>query len=164
MKQTNLFESRLSLSTLGMMLLLAVVFVLGAQNSTAQTKVEFGELQSEQVLKAIESEMQFLEQEVRTPVGPVNTEKNVQVIQYYRGVHSAFRTGADIKVALKDIKITGAPEATLPADASNYTPTVMDDAQSTLRFYFATIDQLDLLDGNVDLGPVFDYWRTLKNQ
>lgn len=149
-----------------MMLCLAFVFVLGAQKSTAQTMTELGEVRSERIYKAIQSEMQFLEQEMKYPAGSVNTDKNEQIIMYYNDVLSSFGNGGDIKEAFMYIESTyGAANANEHEFANHPANAVMDPAGLDLKDLGELVDQLDLSDDDdSDLDAIFNYWRTLKNQ
>ena len=173
MKQTNLFNCRLSLSKprfakpLGILAAcLALMFTLGTQNSTAQTMVELGEVKSAETIKLVQGEMQFLEQEMKNPVGSVNTDKNELIIRYYGDVINSFGDGANIKDALLNIESTfGNGEGSPTEFAAHPTHAVMDPLSTDIKGLKALVSQLNLYDNDdSDLVAVFNYWRTLKNR
>ena len=173
MKQTNLFNCRLSMGRprfakpLGLTVVcLALMFILGTQNSTAQTVSELGEVRSDLTIQLVQGEMQSLEQEMKNPVGPVKTGKNEQVIRYYSDVISSFRGGADIKVALLDTESTnGTSDDGAAVFATHPENSVMDPLSTDHKDLEILVDQLNLFDNdNSDLVAIFNYWRTLKNR
>ncbi len=174
MKQTNLFNCRLSMcrprfaKPLGFTVVcLALMFILGTQRSTAQTAVELGELKANEAIQLVEGEVQFLEQEMKNPVGPVKTDKNDQIIRYYRDVMKSFADeGAEIQDAFMYVESTyGNSQGEPAAFATHPSNSVMDPASSDLKDLRFIVDQLDPSDNNDgDIVAIFNYWRTLKNQ
>lgn len=172
MKQTNLFNRRLNLGKLRFakplgitVVCLAFMFILGAQKSTAQTMVDLGEVKSETTINLVKGEMQFLEQELKTPAGPVKTEKNEQIIRYYQDVLVSFKDGGDIKDAFMNYESTRGTHEGGPAFATHPNNIVMDPNGLDHKDLLLLVNQLNLSDNDdSDLVAIFNYWRTLKNQ
>jgi len=178
MKQTNLFNSCLSLGRVGFakplgisMVCLAFLLIMGTQNATAQTMVELGEVKSANAINLIQDEIQFLEQEDKYPTGSTETDKNYLVVRYYRSVLDKFDDGADIKVALREIGATydhrpsNVGTSISDANATVEETSVLDPNGADMRDLVTLILGLKLSDDDdSDLEAIFTFWRTLKNR
>ncbi len=153
-----------------MMACLVMTFMLGTQISTGQTMVELGETKSAHTIALIQDEMQFLEQEQKTPVGAVQTEKNHLIVRYYQSVLDKVGKGGDFKRSLSEIEATfdysgiaGSNEEL--ATSQQYDNSVMDPNSEDYRDLKMLVFGLNLSDDDdSDLEAIFTFWRTLKNR
>lgn len=174
MKQTNFLNCRLSMGRprfakpLGFTVVcLGLMFILGTQNSAAQSMTDIGEVKTSDAFELVQAEMEFLAQEMKDPSVTVNADKNFLVYRYYENVIRGISKGEVIRKAfmsLKDVTNSDYNQAQNPhLDGS--TLAVLDLESSDYQTLAALVLQLDLSDNNdSDLVAIFDYWRTLKNQ
>jgi hypothetical protein len=180
MKQTNLFNYRLGMSRSGIAkplgfiaACLAVFFMIGLQGASAQKMVELSEQGADHTITLIKGEMEFLQQEVKNPVGSVNTTKNGQFNAYYQNVLSQFMKGADLKDAFMNVDRINTP---VDINSSNAAGTFAALGQQTseiiirpnspeIKVLGSLVNGLNLIDSDdSDLISIFNYLRTLKNQ
>lgn len=172
MKQTNLLYcwSKMSgiraVKSIG--LVIAFVFLcLGSQSANAQTMVEAGELQSATIIQLVQTEMNSLEVEMKTPAAGVKVDRNEQLIAFYKNVLDEFTNGGDLKEELLNVSNVG---TYYTAVGNAYSETVASEAQpivadAAVKEFALLITPLDFRSANVnDMNSIFNYLRTLKNQ
>ena len=172
MKQTNLLYcwSKMSCIRAVKSLGFALAFVclcLGSQSANAQTMIEVGELQSATLVKLVQTEMNSLEVEMKTPPVGVKVDRNEQLIAFYKNVLDEFTNGGDFKEELLNVSNVGtyytavgnANSETIGAEAQ---PIVADASK---KEFALMLNGIDMRTANTsDMNNVFNFLRTLKNQ